>query len=71
MEGGNLASDDFYRLEDVRNVSYIVGNVAIHGSYWHAKYGIAPQSRGCINATVHDAGLIHQLPIGTPVEVFY
>jgi L,D-transpeptidase catalytic domain len=71
MEGGNLASDDHYRLEDVRFPSYIVGNVAIHGSYWHSKYGIAPQSRGCINASVHDASLIHQLPVGTPVEVFY
>jgi hypothetical protein len=71
MEGGNRAAGDGYRLEDVRMVSYFFNNYAIHGSYWHAKYGIAPQSHGCVNATVFDAGLVHQLPVNTPVEVFY
>lgn len=71
MEGGNRAANDYYRLEDVRMVNYFYKDFAIHGSYWHAKYGIDPQSHGCVNATVYDAGLIHQLPAGTPVEVFY
>jgi hypothetical protein len=70
MEGGNRASGDFYKLEDVRYVTYFYQDFAIHGSYWHAKYGLVPQSRGCVNATVYDASLIHQLPVGTPVEVF-
>lgn len=71
MEGGNRASGTGYRLEDIRMVSYFYSDYAIHGSYWHAKYGLIPQSHGCVNATVYDAGLVHQLPIGTPVEVFY
>ncbi len=70
MEGGNRAAGDGYRLEEVRNVTYFFRDFAIHGSYWHAKYGIAPQSHGCVNATVYDAGLVHQLPVGTPIEVF-
>jgi len=70
MAGGNRAAGDGYSLEEVRNVSYFYQDFAIHGSYWHAKFGLAPQSHGCVNATVYDAGLVHQLPAGTPVEVF-
>lgn len=71
MEGGNRASGTGYRLEDIRNVTYFFNDYAIHGSYWHAKYGLVTQSHGCVNATVYDASLVHQLPAGTPVEVFY
>jgi hypothetical protein len=70
MAGGNRAAGDGYSLEEVRNVTYFYADFAIHGSYWHAKFGLAPQSHGCVNATVYDAGLIHQLPVNTPVEVF-
>ncbi len=73
MEGGNRAidtPDPYYKLEDIRYVTYFVTDFAIHGSYWHAKFGIAPQSHGCVNSTLWDASLIHQLPAGTPVEVF-
>lgn len=70
MEGGNRAAGNGYKLEEVRNVTYFFQDFAIHGSYWHAKFGLSPQSHGCVNATVYDAGLIHQLPVGTPVEVF-
>jgi hypothetical protein len=79
MEGGNRAvggelitsDNDYYKIEDIRNVSYFYQDYAIHGSYWHARYGIAPQSHGCVNATVYDAGLIYKLKAGTTVEVFY
>lgn len=70
MEGGNRAVGNGYKLEEVRNVTYFFQDFAIHGSYWHAKFGLAPQNHGCVNATVYDAGLIHQLPVGTSVEVF-
>jgi lipoprotein-anchoring transpeptidase ErfK/SrfK len=70
MAGGNRAAGDGYELENIRNVTYFYQDFAIHGSYWHAKYGLVPQSHGCVNATVYDAGLVYQLPAGTPVEVF-
>lgn len=70
MEGGNRAAGNGYKLEEVRNVTYFFQDYAIHGTYWHAKYGLSTQSHGCVNATVYDAGLIYQLPVGTPVEVF-
>ncbi len=70
MEGGNRAAGNGYKLEEVRYVTYFYLDFAIHGSYWHAKYGLAPQSHGCVNATVYDASLIYQLPVGTPVQVY-
>lgn len=70
MQGGSRASDTYYSLEDVRYVTYFYQDYAIHGSYWHTKYGIAPQSHGCVNATVYDASLIWRLPAGTVVDVF-
>lgn len=79
MEGGNraiggeLITDDstYYKLEDIRNVSYFYQDYAIHGSYWHARYGQYPQSHGCVNATVYDAGLVFKLKAGTVVDVYY
>lgn len=70
MQGGSRASDTDYKLLDIRYVTYFYADYAIHGSYWHTKYGIAPQSHGCVNATVYDASLIWRLPVGTVVDVF-
>ncbi|OJV91277.1 MAG: hypothetical protein BGO39_26900 [Chloroflexi bacterium 54-19] len=70
MQGGNRASETDYKLLDIRYVTYFYADFAIHGSYWHTKYGIAEQSHGCVNATVYDASLIWQLPVGTVVDVF-
>jgi hypothetical protein len=70
MQGGNRAADTEYKLLDVRYVTYFFRDYAIHGSYWHTKYGIAPQSHGCVNASVYDASLIWRLPVGTVVDVF-
>ncbi|MDB5080511.1 MAG: hypothetical protein JWP00_2435 [Chloroflexi bacterium] len=67
--GSDKASPGYYKLDDIRNVSYFFEDYAIHGSYWHASYGIAPQSHGCVNATVYDAGVIFKLPAGTVVDV--
>ena len=72
MTGGasDKALPGYYSLEDIRNVSYFFEDYAIHGSYWHASYGLYPQSHGCVNATVYDAGVIFKLPAGTVVDVF-
>ncbi len=73
MKGGagdKASGGDFYDIKDIRNVNYFYQDYSIHGTYWHAKFGIAPQSHGCANATVYDAGLIFKLPAGTVVQVF-
>ena len=72
MSGGasDKALPGYYSIEDIRNVSYFYQDYAIHGSYWHASYGLYPQSHGCVNATVYDAGLVFKLPAGTTVLVF-
>ena len=70
MQGGSRASDSYYSIDDIRYVTYFYQDYAIHGSYWHAKYGISPQSHGCVNSTVYDAGLVWRLPAGTVVDVF-
>jgi hypothetical protein len=73
MEGGagdKAAGGDYYKLEEIRNVSYFYQDYSIHGTYWHARFGTYPQSHGCVNATVYDAGLIYKLKAGTTVETF-
>ena len=68
--GSDKAAPGFYSIEDIRNVSYFYQDYAIHGSYWHASYGLYPQSHGCINATVYDAAVVYKLPAGTIVDIF-
>lgn len=68
--GDAATGGDHYDIKDIRNVNYFYQDYSIHGTYWHAKFGIAPQSHGCANATVYDASLVYQMPAGTTVEVF-
>ncbi len=73
MEGGpsdKAIGDGRYKIENIRNVSYFYEDYSIHGTYWHAKFGIGPQSHGCVNSTVYDAGLIYKLKANTTVLVF-
>jgi hypothetical protein len=73
MEGGDAdkaIGDGHYKIENIRNVSYFYQDYSIHGTYWHAKFGITPMSHGCVNSTVYDAGLIYGLKAGTTVFVF-
>ena len=57
---------------DVPNVPYTMyysGNYAIHGAYWHHRFG-TPVSHGCVNVAVnHARWLFNWASIGTPVVV--
>lgn len=57
---------------DVGNVPYTMyysGNYAIHGAYWHRRFG-TPVSHGCINLAVnHARWLFNWTRIGTPVVI--
>jgi hypothetical protein len=54
-------------------VQYVVGGVAIHGTYWHNNHGtgIRP-SHGCINLRIDDAQWLYEwADIGTRVVISY
>ena len=56
MTGGEITPDgsNFYFLDNVPWVMYFDGARALHGTYWHNKFG-TQSSRGCVNLTKLDA----------------
>ena len=59
-----------YFLKDVPYVMFFKGAYAIHGTYWHNKFG-SRASHGCVNMRVDDAKWVYDwAPMGTRVEVF-
>lgn len=58
-----------YDVSDVPYTMYYSGNYAIHGAYWHHRFG-TPVSHGCINLAVdHAKWLFKWASVGTPVVV--
>ena len=58
-----------YDIPDVPYAMYFYKGYAIHGAYWHNRFG-TPVSHGCINLRVKDARkLYHWSSIGTLVVV--
>jgi lipoprotein-anchoring transpeptidase ErfK/SrfK len=57
---------------DVANVPYVMfyeGNYAIHGAFWHRKFG-TPVSHGCVNVAVnHARWLFDWASVGTQVII--
>lgn len=45
---------DYYFLQDVPWSMYFDHDVALHGAYWHDRFG-APHSHGCVNLAPEDA----------------
>jgi lipoprotein-anchoring transpeptidase ErfK/SrfK len=43
-----------FELRDVPYVQYFEGGLALHGAYWHDRFG-QPKSHGCINLAPEDA----------------
>lgn len=50
---------DYYYLEDVPWTMYFDQARALHGTYWHNRFGW-PQSRGCVNLSPGDANWLFQ-----------
>ncbi len=58
-----------YDVPDVPFAMYYDGGMAIHGAYWHNKFG-TPVSHGCTNVAVnHAEWLFNWASVGTPVIV--
>ncbi len=53
MSGG-LPGTNYYYLENVPWVLYFDQARALHGTYWHNRFGV-PTSRGCVNLSIADA----------------
>ena len=59
-----------YFLKNVPNVMYFYGAYAIHGAYWHNKFG-SRVTHGCVNVPPAAAEWLYNwADIGTRVEVF-
>lgn len=52
-EEGDGASK-VYRMEAVPYVQFFDGSIALHGTYWHDRFG-TPRSHGCVNLSIADA----------------
>ncbi|MBC8162513.1 MAG: L,D-transpeptidase [Roseiflexaceae bacterium] len=62
-----------WEVPNVPNVMYIHGGVALHGTYWHNKFGSgALLSHGCVNLPLKSAAWLYGwAPVGTTVKVTY
>lgn len=64
----DMSGDDYF-LPGVPWVMYYDGEMAMHGAYWHANFGI-PTSHGCTNMTIPEARALYAwAPTGTKVTV--
>jgi lipoprotein-anchoring transpeptidase ErfK/SrfK len=60
-----------YDVPDVPYTMYYYGGYAIHGAYWHRRFG-TPMSHGCVNVAVnHAEWLFDWASVGTPVVVHF
>jgi lipoprotein-anchoring transpeptidase ErfK/SrfK len=51
---GAAGQPDFYFIEEVPYVMYFDGDIALHGTYWHDRFGYR-QSHGCVNLSIMDS----------------
>jgi hypothetical protein len=57
MAGSVGDGEEVYQVEDVSWVQYIHNNIALHGAFWHSRFG-QPRSHGCINLSPADARVL-------------
>jgi hypothetical protein len=53
------AGDESYSIEDVPWTMYFEGSYALHGAFWHDRFG-RPRSHGCVNLAPADARWVFQ-----------
>jgi lipoprotein-anchoring transpeptidase ErfK/SrfK len=58
-----------YNVPNVPHAMFFSGGYAIHGAYWHNRFG-TPVSHGCVNMRQSNASWLYSwAPIGTPVVI--
>jgi hypothetical protein len=69
---GSAGGETWY-VPDIPWVQYVVGGVALHGTYWHDQWGTGFRlSHGCINLNIDDAQWLYEwADVGTPVAIHY
>ncbi len=55
---------DYYFLEDVPWTMYFNRDFALHGAYWHDRFGIQ-HSHGCVNLSLADAKWLFEWTVPT------
>jgi hypothetical protein len=50
----DTATDGPYSIQDVPWIQYFHGGYALHGAFWHSRFG-HERSHGCVNLAPHDA----------------
>ena len=65
--------DETWYVPNIPWVQYVVGGVALHGTYWHDRWGTGFRlSHGCINLNIDDAQWLYEwADIGTQVDIHY
>jgi hypothetical protein len=65
------AGGETWDVPNVPWVQYVVGGVALHGTYWHDLWGTGVRmSHGCINLNIDDAQWLYEwAEIGVPVTI--
>jgi hypothetical protein len=56
---GAVGQPDFYLIERVPWVMYFDGDIGLHGTYWHDRFGYR-QSHGCVNLSIQDSHWLYQ-----------
>ena len=71
MDG--VTEGEYWVVPDVPNVMYFTGGVALHGTYWHNRFGTGARlSHGCVNLPLKSAAWLYAwAPVGTTVRVTY
>jgi hypothetical protein len=69
---GSGGGETWY-VPDIPWVQYVVGGVALHGTYWHDQWGTGFRlSHGCINLNIDDAEWLYGwTDVGTQVDIHY
>lgn len=69
---GSAGGETWY-VPDIPWVQYVVGGVALHGTYWHDQWGTGFRlSHGCINLNIDDAEWLYEwADVGTSVNIHY
>jgi hypothetical protein len=67
------ANGESWVVPDIPWVQYVVGGVAIHGTYWHDQWGSGFRlSHGCVNVNIDDAEWLWAWAgVGTQVTITY